>query len=105
MNIFISQSMNDRDIDEIKEERMKLLKKLPELYGKDKEYYLIDNLQEDYTPKVEYPRLAYLGNSIAMMSNADKIIFVNHCDEKSNGCATEMFICKLYDIPFDEVDL
>ena len=104
MKLFISQAMHGRTLEKIKKEREEYVEafkdKLPYKDG-DTELEVINNLQEDYDPgECNNPRLAYLGNSINAMKDADYVMFVADCIATSNGCKVEFEICKLYNIPY-----
>ena len=102
MKIFISQPMNGKDEKDILQNMQKIFEDFKE-YNEmvdplpaDDCYILIDNYHKEGIPE-DAGRLAYLGDSISKMSDADIIIFAPGW-ERAKGCAIEMEIARTYDI-------
>ena len=93
MKIFISQPMNGRDNNEIKEERLRIIEALKVEYGDDVEILesFFENAPYDARP------LWFLGKSFEVLSTADKAFFANDWS-LSSGCEMEHNACVKYGI-------
>lgn len=99
--IFISQPMNNRkEIDIILEREV--IKTILMDKGFPLELIdIIDNYHKDL-PK-SAGRVAYLGDTIKQMDEADVVIFAKGT-EKAKGCKIEWAVCKLYDVPYIHIE-
>lgn len=93
MKIFISQPMNGRDNNEIKDERLKITEALKDKYGDDVE--ILESFFEN-APYDEKP-LWFLGKSFELLSEADKAFFANNWS-LSRGCEMEHIACVKYGV-------
>lgn len=89
MKIMISQPMNGKTEEQIRNERASLVKELEE-----KGYEVIDTIFAEKTPEGD-ARLYYLAKSIEAMSKVDAIIFMPGW-EKARGCKIEHEIAVKY---------
>lgn len=84
MKVFISQPMNGKTDEQIKQERLSVIERLKHMF--DGEIEIIDSFIEevpyDVTP------LWYLGESIKSLDKADVAFFCKDW-EKLNGCTIE----------------
>ena len=99
---FVSQPMHGLTMEEILKVR-EFAKLFISLYIAEngEEFEIIDTIQankEYIAGETTHPRLWYLGNSIAMMSNADMVIMMPGWKD-SAGCVIECEIASQYDIP------
>lgn len=95
MKVFISQPMNGLSEAEILKKRERLFDLVRNQYGKDIE--LIDSYIK--SPKiVTKGHVAMLGDSIALMADADLVVFARNWN-KARGCKVEEMVAKLYDLP------
>lgn len=93
--ILISQPMGDKSAEEVISERKNLVSKLENLG-----YEILDNVFTDEpTDDVVNTNIYYLSKAIKLMTQADKIVFMNGW-EKSRGCRIEMEIASKYNIPY-----
>lgn len=93
MKIFISQPMNGRNNNEIKDERLKITEALKVEYGNDIE--ILDSFFEN-APYDAKP-LWFLGKSFELLSEADKAFFANDWSS-SRGCEMEHIACVKYGV-------
>ena len=89
MKIMISQPMNGKTEEQIRNERASLVKELEE-----KGYEVIDTIFAEKAPDGD-ARLYYLAKSIEAMSKVDAIIFMPGW-EKARGCKIEHEIAVKY---------
>lgn len=89
MKIMISQPMNGKTEEQIRNERASLVKELEE-----KGYEVIDTIFAEKAPEGD-ARLYYLAKSIEAMSKVDAIIFMPGW-EKARGCKIEHEIAVKY---------
>ena len=85
--IFISQPMNGKTTEEIKNERNYIIDKLSTQFAKENEYIDIIDSFFKTTPHDTKP-LWYLGESIKLMSEADIVFFCNGW-QTARGCQIE----------------
>ena len=103
MNVFISQPMSGKNIEDIMRYRRRAIYTINNVIfcdGKDEQdrpICILDNLQEDKDPETT-SSLEYLGEDIKMLDKADIIYFVKDW-EKSRGCNIEFQVAKEYGIP------
>ena len=99
--IFISQPFHDRKEIDIVLER-EVIKTILMDKGMPLDLIeVIDNYHKDL-PK-SAGRVAYLGDSIKLMDEADVIIFAKGTD-KAKGCKVEWAVAKLYGIPYIHIE-
>lgn len=97
MKIMISQPMNGKTNNEIKEERQDLIKQL------EKEgHHVIDSIITDKSPNNENEALYYLYKSIEIMSKVDGVVFMNGW-ENARGCKIEHEIALKYKLFIKEL--
>ena len=89
LKIMISQPMNGKSEEQIRNERAELVKELEE-----KGHKVVDTIFADETPEGD-ARLYYLAKSIEAMSKVDAIIFMPGW-EKARGCKIEHEIAVKY---------
>lgn len=99
LKVFISQPMNCKTNDEIKEERAAIKKAMECAFEEDIE--LIDSFFEN-APHDANP-LWYLGESIKLMSTADMIVFSNDWRE-ARGCRAEFYLATMYGMRVFEME-
>lgn len=85
LKVFISQPMNGRSEQEIKEERAQIVSRLTDRYG---EIEVIDSYFEDYNPETGCVPMKYLAKSIELLADAD-IAYFAYGWEESRGCRIE----------------
>ena len=93
MKIFISQPMNGKTTEQIKNERQAMVE-----YFEGMEHEVIDSIY--YDTEKEQPTnvpLWYLGKSLQDMSKADAVVFM-HGWENARGCLAENHCAKTYGI-------
>lgn len=93
MKVFISQPMRDKTDEQIREERVKAIKKIIEKYNEDVE--IIDSFFEN-APHDAKP-LWFLGKSLELLADADVAYFCKDW-EKYRGCRIENTCAKEYGI-------
>lgn len=98
--VFISQPMNGKAEQEIKDERDKAIEELCE-YIPRKEMVVIDNLVKKTTPEDVHESLWYLGASVVLMSQADVVYFAEGW-ESARGCTVEHQCVDLYGLDYME---
>ncbi len=91
MKVMISQPMNGKSEEQIREERDTLIKKIQE----EGDTY-IDTIFQDEVPQDYDIPIYYLAKSIEAIAYADKIIFMNGWD-KARGCIIEHEVAISYD--------
>lgn len=91
MKVMISQPMNGKSEEQIRQERDELIKRIQ----KDGDTY-IDTIFQDEVPEGYDIPIYYLAKSIETIAYADKIIFMNGWD-KARGCLIEHEIATSYD--------
>lgn len=101
INVFVSQIMHGRDINEIIEERGFMLKEF-KLWAIEAGIIDDDDVIKDCNSGFDAPatdsscgRLWYLGRSIQAMDDADFVIFHKNC-RKAKGCQVEMAVASRY---------
>lgn len=97
MKIMISQPMNGKSEEQIRNERADLIKEL-----KEKGHEVIDTIFAEETPEGD-ARLFYLAKSIEAMSKVDAVIFMPGW-EKARGCKIEHEIAVRYNKFIKEVE-
>ena len=100
MNVFISQPMRGRSLEELREERKGVMDYLRKLYPNETVVELNSLFTADIQSKNEPLRL--LGMSIEMLAEADVAVFANYWSV-SRGCQIENTCAQKYGIPI--VDL
>jgi len=95
--VFISQPMNGRSDKDIKEERENILRMVSEKLGEEVEeiqsFIPLRFRERDY----KVPGLAYLGESLKMLANADVAVFAKG-HENARGCRVEHHAAEAYGI-------
>ena len=86
----ISQPMNSKTNEEVREERKTLVNELTE-----QGYEVVDTVISDNAPKNCDEAIYYLSKSIEFISKVDAIIFMNGW-EKARGCKIEYEVAKNY---------
>lgn len=101
INVFVSQPMNGRDINEIIEERGFMLKEFKlwaieaGIISNDDRINDCNSEFDDPSPHSSSGRMWYLGRSIQAMDDADFVVF--HKDHrKAKGCQVEMAVASRY---------
>ncbi len=97
LKIMISQPMNGKSEEQIRNERAKLVKELEE-----KGHKVIDTIFAEATPEGD-ARLYYLAKSIEAMSKVDAVIFMPGW-ENARGCKIEHEIAVKYNKFIKEVE-
>ena len=101
--IMISQPMQGKSEEQIKNERAEIIKNI---IANGDEY--IDTIIKEDAPKNSNPGMWYLAKSIEIMSKVDIVYFMKNW-EKARGCRIENKICQdygkqtLYDVYEKEV--
>ena len=90
MKVMISQPMNGKTNEEVREERKTLVNELTE-----QGYEVVDTVISDNAPKNCDEAIYYLSKSIEFISKVDAIIFMNGW-EKARGCKIEYEVAKSY---------
>lgn len=85
LKVFISQPMNGRSEQEIKQEREQIISNLTERYG---EIDVLDSYFEDYNPENGCVPMKYLAKSIELLADAD-IAYFAYGWEEARGCRIE----------------
>lgn len=88
MKIFIAQPMSNKSYEQIKFERMQLVRKL-----ENDGHEVLETVFNDFEP--EKPPIFYMAKSIDLLVEADRVIFMNGW-ENAKGCKIEMQIAKDY---------
>lgn len=101
MNVFISQPMRNRSIEEIRAERKSIMNYLNDLFPNDKAVELNSFFTADIQSKNESLRL--LGMSIEMLAEADVAVFANHWSI-SRGCLIEHACAQQYGIKIIDLE-
>ena len=99
MKVFISQPMNGRSDEVIKEEREEIIRVVKEYYGKiigETDIEIIDSFFEDFNVDEGAGPIWYLGKSIMMMDKADVVVFANNWS-LARGCNFEHDIAVEYE--------
>lgn len=91
MKVMISQPMNGKSEEQIRQERTELIKRIQE----DGDTY-IDTIFTEDAPKDCDTAVYFLAKSIEVIAYADKIIFMNGWD-KARGCLIEHEVATSYD--------
>ena len=86
----ISQPMNGKTNEEVREERKILVNELTE-----QGYEVVDTVISENAPKNCDEAIYYLSKSIEFISKVDAIIFMNGW-EKARGCKIEYEVAKSY---------
>lgn len=122
VNIFISQPMTGRHVEEIQEERYRIVAFIKEhyefqfrnsrasamvpkgysFYEKEPEYNInvVNPIERENAPD-NAGRLWYLGQAISDLEKCDLVIFARGW-KKSKGCCIEMEVVRQYGIPYFE---
>lgn len=90
MKVMISQPMNGKSEEQIRQERDTLIKKIQE----EGDTY-IDTIFKDEVPNGYDIPIYYLAKSIEAIAYADKVIFMNGW-EKARGCIIEHEVANSY---------
>lgn len=98
MKIFIAQAMNGRDVEDVLKERNAAFVEIVKFINEPVE--LIDQVRVENPPE-NAGRLWYLGRSIQMLAEADRVYFVGRW-WRAKGCIVERLICKLYGVAICE---
>ena len=91
MKVVISQPMNGKPEEQIKEERKELVKAI-ELSGDE----VIDTVFAQESPKDCDTAIYYLAKSIEAIGKADTVVFMKGW-EKARGCVIEHLVAVKYD--------
>ena len=91
MKVMISQPMNGKSEEQIRQERDELINKIQE----EGDTY-IDTIFQDEVPEGYDIPIYYLAKSIETIAYADKIIFMNGW-HKARGCIIEHEVATSYD--------
>lgn len=83
--LFISQPMNGKTDEEIKEERKDIVKRVTERFG---DVEVIDSFIEENAPNSANAGLWYLGKSLELLANADCAYFADGW-KNYRGCKIE----------------
>lgn len=95
MKVFISQPMNGKTIDEIREERLIAMEELMNKFPNE-EFQIIDTIVPDIGLKPESrDRIFLLGRSIQLLADAD-LVYLAKGWQDSNGCMVEYEVAKRY---------
>lgn len=92
IRVFISQPMNGKTNDEIKEERDRIIESLEDQFGKVE---VVDSFFEN-APHDAAP-LWFLGESFKLLSTADVAVFAKGWN-LARGCKMEHDVCTAYGI-------
>ncbi len=92
MKVFISQPMRGKTYEQIVNERNAIKDNIREEFGSNIEF--IENLFLDG----EKTPLKSLANSLSLLADADRAVFVGNWNE-SRGCYIEYMCCGFYGIP------
>ena len=95
MEVFISQPMRGKTVDEIKAEREKAIEEVKRAYPGE-EIEVIDSIRSDAN---KYAPLANLANSLELMAGADIVYFAKGWEE-ARGCSIEFECAFSYGIEF-----
>lgn len=98
MNVFISQPMNGKKIEEIEWEREQFVEDLKKRLGED-----INILDTIFHFAEDVPSLVYLGRSLEVLAKADLAVFMDGW-ENARGCRIEHNAAKDYGIPTLELN-
>lgn len=90
MKIMISQPMEGKTDEEIREERKDLVKEL-----ESKGYEVVDTIFAENLPEDGDMAMFYLAMSINAMSKVDGVVFMQGW-ENSRGCVAEEYIARKY---------
>lgn len=99
LKVFISQPMNGKTNEEIKEERAAIKEAVSRTF-QNEDIEAIDSFIEN-APHDANP-LWYLGESIKLMSTADIVVFSNDWRE-ARGCRAEFYLATMYGMRTFEV--
>ena len=92
IKVFISQPMRGKTLEEITQEREKIIETMIEYQDGSAKIEIIDSVfKEQSTPVND------LGKSLQLLSQADVAIFAEGW-ENANGCSIEHLVCEKYDI-------
>ena len=91
MRVMISQPMNGKIQEQIKEERADLVKSLEE-----KGYEVVNTIFAETPDEAQDKPLFYLAKSIDAMSKVDAVVFMKGW-EKARGCVVEHLVAVKYD--------
>lgn len=91
MRVMISQPMNGKTQEQIKEERADLVKSLEE-----KGYEVVNTIFAETPDEAQDKPLFYLAKSIDAMSKVDTVVFMKGW-EKARGCVVEHLVAVKYD--------
>ena len=100
MKYFISQAINGRTDEAIKEERNKVITAMKRI---NPEAEAIDSFFEG-APHDAKP-LWFLGKSFELLSTADMCVFVDYAYIRARGCWLEYNACITYGIDFCDFDV
>lgn len=93
MKAMISQPMNGKTEEQIRNERVKIVDKL-QRFG----WEVVDTIFAEEAPKNSNTALFYLAKSIDAISKVDAVMFMNGWQD-ARGCKIEHEICKQYNVP------
>ena len=102
MKVFISQPMKDLTPEEIQAKREQAVEAV-KLQFPDTKIELIDSYDPDFVAIGKAP-VAYLGNGIYKLAEADLAVFVGTWYE-NRGCKIENTVCQEYGIKFICIEL
>lgn len=93
MKVMISQAMNGKTEEQIRNEREKIVNKLENLG-----WEVVDTIFAQETPKNCDTALYYLSKSIGAIGKVDAVMFMNGW-QNARGCKIEHEICQQYEKP------
>jgi len=93
MKVMISQAMNGKTEEQIRNAREKIVNKLENLG-----WEVVDTIFAQETPKNCDTALYYLSKSIAAIGKVDAVMFMNGW-QNARGCKIEHEICQQYEKP------
>lgn len=91
MKVMISQPMRGKSEEQIREERVELVKKL-EAQGHE----VVDTIFAQEPPKDCDTAIYYLAKSIEAIGKVDEVVFMSGWD-KARGCLVEHQVAMMYD--------
>ena len=98
MKVFISQPMNGKTIDEIREERLIAINSIASSLPDNETLEVIDNVLPPIEAETEnQSRILMLGRSIQLMADADLVYFCKGWQD-ARGCLVEFEVSKQYNL-------
>ena len=101
--IFISQPMRNRTIQEIENERCKIIEEIEKKYkNTPNKTYIYSIITTEPDNIVRNEPLWYFAKSVNLISTADLVVLGGEW-EKARGCRMEYELCQEYDVPVRSV--